>query len=45
MAVFESQVVTGSAEFQENRAGMVALVERMRGLEGRTQAASERATS
>lgn len=43
MAVIESTVVPGSAGYKANRSGMLALIERMRGLEERSRAASARA--
>ncbi|MEM7407429.1 MAG: carboxyl transferase domain-containing protein [Pseudomonadota bacterium] len=42
MAVFRSQVQTGSAVFVEQRAAMLALVDELHGLEARAVAASER---
>src|SRR5215469_5624905 len=40
MAVIESIIVTGSAAFQANRDGMLALIARVRALEERTRTAS-----
>jgi geranyl-CoA carboxylase beta subunit len=40
MAIIESTIATGSASFQANRDGMLALITRMRALEERTRAAS-----
>ena len=40
MAIFDSALSPSSESFQANRAGMLALVERMRGIEARTRAAS-----
>src|SRR5476649_3051140 len=40
MAILESTIATGSAAYHANRAGMLALIARMRGLEERTRAAS-----
>ncbi|MEQ8348002.1 MAG: carboxyl transferase domain-containing protein [Sneathiellaceae bacterium] len=42
MPVFQSQILPGSEAFAENRRGMLALVDRMRGLEDRAAAASAR---
>ena len=42
MPVFQSQIVTGSEAFAENRRSMLALVDRMRGLEERAASASAR---
>ena len=43
MAVIESTIAPGSAGFKANRNGMLELIERMRGLEERSRAASARA--
>jgi geranyl-CoA carboxylase beta subunit len=43
MAVIESTIAHGSDAYKANRAGMLALIERMRGLEGRSRTASARA--
>ncbi|MFK4635707.1 acetyl-CoA carboxylase carboxyltransferase component [Bradyrhizobium elkanii] len=40
MAIIENTISTGSAAFQGNRDGMLALIARMRALEERTRAAS-----
>ena len=40
MPTIESTIATGSASFQANRDGMLALIARMRALEDRTRAAS-----
>ena len=40
MAVIESTIAPGSDAYQANRAGMLALISRMRALEERTRAAS-----
>ncbi len=40
MAVIESTIAQGSDAYKANRAGMLALIERMRGLEERSRAAS-----
>jgi geranyl-CoA carboxylase beta subunit len=43
MAVIESTIAHGSDAYKANRAGMLALIERMRGLEERSRTASARA--
>ena len=43
MAIIESSVASGSDAYKTNRAGMLALIERMRMLEERARAASARA--
>ena len=40
MAIIENTIATGSAAYQANRDGMLALIARLRMLEGRTRAAS-----
>src|ERR1700687_6262823 len=40
MAIIESTIAPNSAAYQANRAGMLALIARRRGLEERTRAAS-----
>src|SRR3979411_1362459 len=40
MAILEATIAPGSDAYKANRAGMLALISRMRGLEARTRAAS-----
>src|ERR1700754_2983141 len=40
MAIIDNTIATGSAGYQANREGMLALIARMRSLEDRTRAAS-----
>lgn len=42
MPVFQSRIIPGSEAYEENRRGVLALVERLRGLEGRAATASAR---
>src|SRR5258707_13685966 len=43
MAILESTIAPSSDAFKANRAGMLSLIARMRGLEERTRAASDAA--